>query len=153
PRFVQEGQLSARLRDRSFEQHCNLLLDRCSRLLASEQNHRGHLVPAMLAALVAADGSAVPLPLRSFQAAAEAEDYQRLLQIIRRLAMQIDEPGYDTLLAALDQAPPSRNEWEFGSLINLLNRAKTPADAFWAYELNLEYYLEQSCLRLAEVRS
>jgi len=152
PDTVRKGNFSARLRGRTFQEHCDLLLRRCSQLLAETQRQRWQIVPAALAALAAADGSATALPHRCFSRAVEKEDFALLLRTAQELADQIGERGYDALLAAVDQLPGSPDEIDFGQLRQLLARGNSLADSAWACEQRLLYSLVYSCLNIPAVR-
>lgn len=136
PGIVRAGQFSARLRGRNFPEHCDCLLEGCSRLLASERLNCWR-VAAALAALAATDGSTVELPGRCFRAGADQDDFAPLMRTIRDLAEQVGQPGYDTLLTAFDQLPESRPDFDLGQLRQWLAQGSSLADAVWACEQEL----------------
>jgi hypothetical protein len=150
--LVLQGRYSSRLRGRTFSEHCDLLLERCSLHLLERQQHRCGRIPAELAALAAADGSAAAIPHRILQAAAEQEDLARLSRIIGKLAEQIGQPGYDALLAALEQLPDVPSEHQYGELRQLLAKGVSPADCVWACEQNLLHCLQDSDLSVRGIR-
>lgn len=152
PDIVREGKFSSRVRGRTFGEHCDLLLERCVKLLAARALQRWHVVPAALAALAAADGSSVALPNRCFQAGAEAENFTLLLRTIGKLAEEIGQPGYGALLQAIDHLPQAPSEFEFGQLRALLAQDNSVQDAAWACQRDLLYSLKESCLNVAAVR-
>lgn len=150
--IVRLGQLSTRLRGRTFPAHCDQLLKRCSQLSADTRRHRWQIVPAALAALVATDDSTTPLPERRLRAAAEAEDDARLLRMIQWLAEQVGQPGYDALLAAIDQLPDSLDELDLTELRKLLAQGNSLAECIWAYERDLQYCFAGSNLSVSAAR-
>ena len=91
--LVSKGRLSARPRGRTFQEHCALLQWRSSQLLARMHREHWHLVPAALAALAAADGSALELPHRYFRSLLRGQEFGRLLAKIQELAEQIGRRG------------------------------------------------------------
>lgn len=152
PDVVRLGKFPARLRSRTFQAHCDLLLERCSQLLDQEQRCCWHILPAALAALAACDGSAVALPQRYLQAGAQGEQFALLARTIKKIAEQIDQPGYDALLGAIDVLPESSHEFDFGQLRDLLSQGNSVADAVWACEQEILPSLSDSCLRIPAVR-
>lgn len=135
---VREGQFSCRLKGRSFDHHCDLLLEKCAKLLAVDEKMRWHVIPADLAALAAADGSAIDLPQRCFRAGAEAENFDRLRKTIREIAHEIGRPGYDAMLAAIDLLPPSVMDHQLASVRHLLDKGHSLAETIWACEMDLQ---------------
>ena len=152
PNIVCTARLSARLRGRTFRDHCDILLQGCTKLLADTQRDRWHSVPAALAALAAADDSSTPLPMRRFWEAAEKENFAQLLRTITKLADQLGQPGYDTLLAAIDRLPESLQEYEFDELRQLLVKGASLPDVVWACEQGLQRPLANSCLSVSAAR-
>ncbi|HVX11733.1 MAG TPA: hypothetical protein VHC22_11175 [Pirellulales bacterium] len=148
---IRAGQFSARLRGRTFREHCDFLLASCTQLL--EDARRGRwLVPAALAALAAADGSATALPHQCFKVPIGQEDFSGLLLALERLAAQIGKPGYDALLIAMDQLSVLPHTSEFELLCQLLGRGNSVSDALWAGEHHLMYRIASSCLSVPVVR-
>lgn len=152
PEVVRHGRFSARLRNRTFLEHCEFLLQTCSKLLTETQRRRWRLVPAALAALTAADGSAIALPLRCFREAVEGEDHAQFTRTVDELAEQIGQRGYDALLIALDRLPVSPCEIEFAALRRLLARGDALADSVWACQQRLAHTLAESCLSVRALR-
>lgn len=152
PDIVREGKFSSRLRGRTFHEHCDALHERCVKLLEGRELKRWHVVPAVLAALAAADGSPVPLPQRCFRAGAEQENFTQLLRTIGKLAEQIGQPGYGALLQAIDQLPQTPCEFEYDQLRELLARGNSVDDAAWACQHDLLYSLKGSCLSVPAAR-
>jgi hypothetical protein len=150
--IVCKGRLSAKLRGRTFPEHCDLLLKRCGELLLETQRQQWQFVPAALAALAAADGSATALPQRCLLRAIEQGGLADLLQTIKKLADQISLPGYDALLAGADHLPHSPDDPQFDVIRLLLWRGNSLADCIWACEQQLLHGLERSCLRVPATR-
>lgn len=150
--IAREGRLTARLRGRSFPEHCDALIGQCSELLIKNQRYRTHVLPAALAALAAADQSAIAIPRGCWLESAKLEDFAKLERTIQKLAEQIGRPGYDALLSAIDSLPESANKIEFGELRELLARGNSPAESVWACEHGLAGDLKVSCLSAAAAR-
>lgn len=137
PEVVRGGRFSTRLRGRTFQQHCDRLITNCSELLSEAQRQRRQFLPAALAALVAADGSAITLPQRCFRAIVEKNGFPRLFQILQDLADQIGQPGYDALLNAVEQIGDLNDNIGLTELREFLARGNTSADSAWACEQGL----------------
>ncbi|MFN0020660.1 MAG: hypothetical protein ACKVP0_20570 [Pirellulaceae bacterium] len=152
PSVVREGQFSARLRGRNFGEHCDLLLNRSNQLLRNDEVQRWRTIPAAVAALAAADGSAVSLSSRCFQAGAEQENFALIFHAISKLAEQIGQPGYDALLTVIDRLPRPPHDHEYGLLRELLSQGSSLEDAAWACENSLFGSLTNSCLNVAAAR-
>ena len=152
PELVRQGRFSARLRGRSFQEHCDLLIDSCSKLLMKNQQDRWHLTPAALAAIAAADGSEVPLPRRCVEAGANDEDYDAVVRIAENLTSQIGQPGYEALLVALDKLPESLDKCWYGEVRRLLEKDNSVADVASAHEQGLLKNMADSCLPVATLR-
>ncbi len=152
PDIVCKARLSARLRGRTFGDHCDILLQGCTKLLADAQRDRWHSIPAALAALAAADDSSTPLPMQCFREAAEKENFAQLLRTIAKLADQLGQPGYDALLAAIDRLSESLQEHEFDVLRPLLVKGASLSDVVWACEQALQRPLANSCLSVSAAR-
>ncbi|MGE0608247.1 MAG: hypothetical protein AB7O62_14215, partial [Pirellulales bacterium] len=152
PEIVRRIGCSTRLRGRTYPQHCDRLIDGCTRLIREDEGHRWHLVPAALAALAACDGSPALLPRRYLQPAAAREDYSCLLRMVEKLAEQIGLPGYEALLAALRQMPEPLRIVEPGLLREYLSKGNSLANCVWAAERNLLQVLSHSRLRIADAQ-
>jgi hypothetical protein len=152
PKVVREAQLSVRLHGRSFVEQCDVLVERCTQLLRKNESYRRQLLPAALAALAAADGSAVPLTGQFLRASAQRGEFTRLQQSIRRLARQIGRPGYYALLEALDDLPETAAEIDYGDLCELLGKRTSATDAVWACQEGLADPLKGSCLSATAAR-
>jgi hypothetical protein len=149
--ITRAGKFSSRLRGRTFREHCDFLFASCSQLLEQARD-RWQPVPAALAALTAADGSATALPHECFRVAIGGEDFGGLLRAIEALAAQIGVPGYDALLIAVDQATVLPDASEFDVLCRLLGRGDSVSDALWACEHHLMYRIADSHLSISRVR-
>lgn len=149
---VRSARCSARLRGRTFQRHCDFLLEHCERLLKEGEFHRARALPAALAALAAADGGMVDLPDRYIRTAAAAENFPWILASLELLAKQIGQPGYNALLVALDELPESAQGISVDQLRLYLARGNSLADCIWACERELVHGLRYSHLNIRSAR-
>lgn len=153
PEVVRRGRFSTRLRGRTFQQHCDRLIKRCSDLLMDAQRRQRQLLPAALAALAAADGSATALPERRFRATVEKKGFVQLFQTLQGIAEQIGKPGYDSLLDAVERLGETSDEIDLGNLRQFLANGNSLADSVWACEQGLgtnSYLSIRASRRLSE---
>ena len=103
PGLAAAGQISARLRGKSFSEHCDLLIERCQTLLVSYQEAPMHQSAAALAALASCDCAKSNLPKRLSESCFETGSVHALDSTVRALFEESRMSGYDKLLVAIDE--------------------------------------------------
>lgn len=152
PELTRRVQLSVRLRGRTMRQHCDLLLTRCAQSVKHEQRLYWQTIPAHLAALVACDGSAVPIPQRCLTSTKERTAHPSQVEEFRSLAHEMEEPGYDALLRAIDELAEPAPRSEYGSLRRHLVAGQSLDNIAWLIQNYALYHIANQTLDIASAR-
>lgn len=137
--LVRDGHLGCRLRGRTFEQHCDLLIRRCQQLLTEGKDVPFHRAAAALAAIAACDGSKVPLPKRLAAECCQSGDCGVLDQRVTKLYDEVGKAGYDQLLIVLDQLDQLPHPYYLENIRIILAGGASLEDAAWAIREGLLY--------------
>lgn len=149
PRLRDRG-VTAKLKGRSFVEHCQLLLKRCRRLLAAAAENRTHRAPAALAALVCCDGGRANVPRACFAAGADADDVVELERTAAELASESEKPQYELALRSADQFIPGAIA--FGDLRHLLSAGENAAEIRWAIAQDVAKFFPKAPLTIRTFR-
>jgi hypothetical protein len=153
PRLVTKGHLTSRLRGRSFEEHCDVLIERCTKLLAFFRDVPAQRVPAAVAALVSCDGGATVVPKRLVTRCLETGDYQEFDQAIRALFEEVGSKSYRNLLLALEDLKELPSPDHYSYVREMLAGGATHEDLEWAQSKNLLYWFHSRYPKVSWMRS
>ena len=153
PRLVTKGHLTSRLRGRSFEEHCDVLIERCTKLLAFFRDLPTQRVPAVVAALVSCDGGATVVPKRLVTQCLETGDYQQFDQAVRALFEEVGRKRYRDLLLVLEELRELPSPDDYSCVRTMLAGGAKHEDIEWAHSKNLLYWFHSHCPKVSWMRS
>jgi hypothetical protein len=153
PQLVQAGGLTARLRGRSFAEHCDHLLATCQTLAGQQCDLTGSRLPAVLAAWAACDGGTAPLPQRLIAPALAPGGVPPLERAANAILKESMEPGYDALLVALDCLDPSPDPHTYGHVRMLSARGASLDDLAWCETNGMLGWLSSRQVQPSRLRS
>jgi hypothetical protein len=137
--LIAAGPLSSRLRGRTLEEHCRLLIARCERLLAEGRDGPVRRASAAMAALAACDGETSPLPRRLVHLCLTSRDARHVNHAVRSLYAEAGKPKYGALLAALERLDTPADPFQYAGIREMLAGGASLDDVAWAQR---EFVLE-----------